>query len=185
MSLFNKRENIGFTLIELATVIAIIGVLTAIALPQFNALQARQRTSEARVSLGRVYALETAFQADTNSYASCLSDMGYVAKNAGNRYYLVGFRTADRLARNAGRLNGVTCSNTKADGVSYFSADTGLGGPPVTNPTAMDANTKARANTFLAGAAANLGGNARPNRNNSDFWTIDENQTITNVRQGF
>ena len=43
----NKKQN-GFTLIELMVVIVIVGVLTAVALPQLNAAQDRARSSAAK-----------------------------------------------------------------------------------------------------------------------------------------
>ncbi|MCY4524355.1 MAG: prepilin-type N-terminal cleavage/methylation domain-containing protein, partial [Halobacteriovoraceae bacterium] len=91
MSLFSKGRNIGFTLIELTTVIAIIGVLSAIAIPQFSKYQSKAKTSEAKLALAGIYSVELAFNGDASTYAACLADMGYDPGNAAGRYYTVGF----------------------------------------------------------------------------------------------
>uniref|UniRef100_UPI00117E9790 type IV pilin protein n=1 Tax=Nitrospira cf. moscoviensis SBR1015 TaxID=96242 RepID=UPI00117E9790 len=58
---FRKQE--GFTLIELMIVVAIIGILAAIAIPNFVAYQAKSRQSEAKVNLGAIFTSATAFAA--------------------------------------------------------------------------------------------------------------------------
>jgi type IV pilus assembly protein PilE len=45
------REPAGFTLIEIIIVVAIVGILTAIALPQYSQFIARGHRSEARATL--------------------------------------------------------------------------------------------------------------------------------------
>jgi type IV pilus assembly protein PilA len=64
------RNAKGFTLIELMIVVAIVGVLAAIAIPNFLKYQAKSRTSEARTNLGGIFTSMVAFAAEStgNTY---------------------------------------------------------------------------------------------------------------------
>jgi type IV pilus assembly protein PilA len=82
----------GFTLVELMIVVAIIGVLSAVAVPNFKKYQAKAKTSEAKVQLAAAYTALQAFYGDFGIYAHCLGYMGYDPFNeTNNRYYMVGF----------------------------------------------------------------------------------------------
>jgi type IV pilus assembly protein PilA len=59
-----KRTQNGFTLVELMIVVGIIGVLAAIAIPNFIRYQARSRRSEAYVNLAAVARIQTAYHAE-------------------------------------------------------------------------------------------------------------------------
>jgi type IV pilus assembly protein PilA len=59
----------GFTLIELMIVVAIIGILAAIAIPNFLKFQAKSKMSEAKTNLGAIYTGELAYFGEQNKYA--------------------------------------------------------------------------------------------------------------------
>ena len=63
---FRKQE--GFTLIELMIVVAIIGILAAIAIPNFLQYQMKSKQSEAKVNLNAIKTSEIAFQAEKGCY---------------------------------------------------------------------------------------------------------------------
>ena len=58
----------GFTLIELMIVVAIIGILAAIAIPNFLQYQMKSRQSEAKTNLQAIRTSEISFQAERGCY---------------------------------------------------------------------------------------------------------------------
>ena len=67
-----KRSNHnGFTLIELLIVIAIIGILAAIAIPQFNNYKARSYNADSKSNLHNVFIACKAYWADEGAAQQC------------------------------------------------------------------------------------------------------------------
>ena len=58
-----RNRNAGFTLIELMIVVAIIGILAAIAVPSFLRYQLRAKRSEAYANLEAIAKAETSYYA--------------------------------------------------------------------------------------------------------------------------
>ncbi len=69
MKMFHKDRQ-GFTLVELMIVVAIIGLLAAIAIPNFLKYQAKAKQGEAKVNLKGIYTAELSYLAESDAYAS-------------------------------------------------------------------------------------------------------------------
>ena len=63
-----KLNQKGFTLIELMIVVAIIGILAAIAIPQFAAYRTKSYNSAAQSDLRNVLTVLEAYYADNQEY---------------------------------------------------------------------------------------------------------------------
>ena len=66
----------GFTLIELMIVVAIIGILAAIAIPNFLRFQLKSKTSEGKVNLSAIRTAEETYLAEFGQYVPSASFPG-------------------------------------------------------------------------------------------------------------
>jgi len=143
----NKK---GFTLIELMIVVAIIGILAAIAIPNFLKYQAKSKQSEAKTNLKGIFTSETAYFSEQNTYG----DLATV------NFSLAG-DTAKAYAFSVDNTTWV--GNAGAQTLANGSPDPGLSGAP-------GAYT-----SFTAAAKGNVDSDTTV-----DYWTITPNNDLVN-----
>lgn len=89
MPKYKARHRLGFTLVELMIVVAIVGVLGTIGVPTFRRLIQKSKQSEAKVLLGSMYRLEAAFYGEFETYGNNFKLMGFEL-DGNPSYYSVG-----------------------------------------------------------------------------------------------
>ena len=184
MKKFHLSEESGFTLVELMVVVAIIGILSAIAVPNFKKYQAKSKQSEAKIQLAALYNTEVATSADWDTYATCLLTMGYEQSPRG--YYAIGFATGFDATAIVSTFTscgaGTTVSNASAaTDIAYLPA-TLLGAVSANKPSAVAhlVGGSAAQTTFTAAAAGSISSTVT-----RDVWTITQNKTLSNTTPGF
>lgn len=204
-------SNKGFTLVELMVVVAIIGILAAVAIPNFKSYQAKAKTSDAKIQLSALFMAESSFYADANTYATCIANMGY--SQASETFYSIGFETASALAaandNNGNGVNeldsapGVDCDQTAlsyaatkgAGGVQTTVADLASGQFPTyvgtyiaslaVAPAAPIATLSSDGNMYVAGAIGYIDPSHVAATTDADSWVINQDKTLVNIMKGY
>ena len=190
---FRKQE--GFTLIELMIVVAIIGILAAIAIPNFLTYQMKSRQSEAKTNLQAIKTSEVSFQAERGCYIG-LAPFGVVAPAPAVKTIPFTWGAGPAASAVATVWCTVTTAGTFADigfvatgNVNYrYGADPTFLAPPTTYTTAVScplaiAGTTGAAlavqNNFVANAQSNLDGDAAGATTGISTWgsTVDHGAT--------
>jgi len=147
----------GFTLIELMIVVAIIGILAAIAIPNFLKFQAKSKQSEAKTNLKGIYTAETGYFGENNAYSGFDAANWEPVGTSRYHYTLTGAVTGATSLEKGADLSGFTANWTGNSG-----ATPALG----TTPQA-----------FTAGAVGNIDSDT-----NTDCWIINDANNLLNTQ---
>ncbi len=179
-------ENLkGFTLVELMVVVAIIGILSAIAVPNFKKYQSRSKTTEARVQLAALYSAEVSAYTDYSTYVTCLDAIGFnPSAEAAQRYYAIGFTTeqtgdatyGNTMAFNAGLGS---CNSAPGNTFQYAAGKANAGQSAAAVGEIPTTAVVTDANTFTAGAGGKISDSG------TNQWTINHNKQIIQTSQGY
>ncbi len=166
------RSKKGFTLIELMIVVAIIGILAAIAIPNFLKFQAKSKMSEAKTNLGAIYTGQLAYFGEQNKYSD-FNAINWNPAGTPRYHFALGTWAAAVNTDNVNRGAIVNDPPPTSWALNLNNALDAAGAVATSSaPTFND-------NTFSAGAAGIIS-----TQSYSDAWTINQLRQIIWTQDG-
>ena len=148
------KNNKGFSLIELMIVVAIIGILASVAIPNFQSFIRRSKQAEAKSNLSTIYSAQRAFHGEWQFFHGHFEDLGF-RPEGDLRYELTtapGAESPVYTQRKGNAVAGATTTATVFCGANTTcQMDAGAAAP-------VACAAASTATTFFACASSDLGG---------------------------
>ena len=160
-------------------VVAIIGILSAVAVPNFKKYQAKAKTSEAKMQLAAIFTAETAALNEYDSYGTCLRSLGFdPSSQSDQRYYAVGFGSTG-VGGNASIVEYIPSCENGAE-TSYFVAGKKIPQSNAACPAGCISGSYDAGNAgFTAGAGGVIAAKA------TDKWSINHQKLLKQTMVGY
>jgi type IV pilus assembly protein PilA len=184
-----KNNQAGFSLVELMVVVAIIGILATIAVPNFQRFQARAKQASAKTELSGIFTAQKAFFVEYQSYHGDLQMIGFVPEGVTpgatdaddiNRLYASSAGTIDEGDNLTYGDLGLTQSAYGAMTPPHYPASSKKNNNADASAQAA-ATGVANQNSFVAGVA---GSPRAKDQTILDVWEINHTRSMKNVSSG-
>jgi prepilin-type N-terminal cleavage/methylation domain-containing protein len=162
----------AFSLVELMIVVAIIGILAALAIPRFQQFQSKSRQAEARSNLAHIYTLQVSYGGDNDSFSDfeCLT-LGTTTPSAGGTAKNCGGIGAGAWAdvNSCNTTNDIGFRVTDCKKVRYVYSSKGDQNRFTATASEMDAGGSTTRRVFPGCTG------------NTDEWQIDQSKSLYNL----
>lgn len=178
-----RFNNKAFSMIELMVVVAIIGVLAAIGIPEYSKFQAKARQSEAKLSLASLFTAEESFRQHWNTFSVDLVNIGFSVQGSRLRY-VTGFQSGsgctDYSTASGAPAESTTADYTWSDGAAVNSNSATWSVGTQTKPAAPSLTSCTGATFVATSYGTPTTSNFDPGDTIGDTWLINEKKLLQN-----
>ena len=175
-------NHLGFSIVELMVVVAIVGILSTVAAPKFDRIISKACQSEAKSLLSYIYAAEKGFHAEFEAYYSNLKAIGFDVTGSPQYNIIIDASASDALhSAYANQLVSSLRTHTSFNRLDLICDSTSECNSQFLVTSYSSATWKTTANEFKIGAVRldKLVGEYSLH----DIWTIDQNRQLKNSLQ--